>query len=230
MTAYFFAGYDSANPPTPDQDWYQVDARAGPTHVSITSCRTTCGCSTRSTTRIRARPDRRRRRERGRRARRRLHSVGRGLPDRDLGLQFVAGSVAGRGVVPPDSFTRPYMIDRRHSREIDGKLPVVTGPEHQPLGACGADRRSGDLVPGYAVGEYRIEGPLGRAGSARCTRAPPADRQAGRDQGAGAHRSSDPRDGRGSSPRRARSTRSATATSSTSSRSAKLARRPAATT
>jgi serine/threonine-protein kinase len=39
----------------------------------------------------------------------------------------------------------------------------VTGPEHQPLATSGA-REAGDLVPGFAVGEYRIEEPLGKGG------------------------------------------------------------------
>lgn len=112
-TAYFFAGYNSSNPPTPDQDWYQVMLAAGTTQVSITSVPHDLRMQVQVYD---------------------SHFVA--VPSgffvganagADLGgsfttpssglyriaitsFSFVAGSVAGRGVVYPDSFTRPYMI------------------------------------------------------------------------------------------------------------------------
>ena len=111
-TAYFFAGYNMASAPTPDQDWYQVTLAAGDAHVSITSVphdlRMQYQVYDSHFVLVPA-----------------TGFVGANAgADLDGGFtaapgvyriaisafSFVAGSAAGRGGMPPDSFTRPYMI------------------------------------------------------------------------------------------------------------------------
>jgi hypothetical protein len=118
-TAYFFAGYNMSSPPTPDQDWYQVTLAAGDTHVSITSVphdlRMQYQVYDSHFVQVPA-----------------TGFVGANAgADLDGGFtaapgvyrigisafSFVAGSVAGRGVTLPDSFTRPYMITVTQPRD-----------------------------------------------------------------------------------------------------------------
>jgi hypothetical protein len=113
ITAYFFAGFDSANPPVPDQDWYTVTLPAGGTTVSISPVPHDVRMQFQvydanfiqlsATGAVGANP-------------------GAGLsggftvvnPGPHLiaisAFSFVAGSVAARGVMLPDSFTRAYTL------------------------------------------------------------------------------------------------------------------------
>lgn len=119
-TVYFFAGYDTSSPPTPDQDWYQVTLAAGDTHVSITSVphdvRMQYQIYDSHFVQVAA-----------------TGFVGANAgADLDGGFtaaapgvyriaisafSFLAGSAAGRGVTLPDSFTRPYMITVTQPRD-----------------------------------------------------------------------------------------------------------------
>jgi hypothetical protein len=119
-TAYFFAGYNMASAPTPDQDWYQVTLAAGDTHVSITSVPHDVrmqyqvydshfvGIS--ATGFVGANPG---------------ADLDGGFTAPSPGVyriaisafSFVAGSASGRGGMPPDSFTRPYMITVTQPRD-----------------------------------------------------------------------------------------------------------------
>lgn len=110
-TAYFFSGYNSSSVPVLDQDWYQVRLAAGNTRVSITSVPHDLRIQFQvydshfvlvpATGFVGANPGAE---IEG------AFTASDGVYRIAISAFGFAGGVAGRGVMLPDSFTRPYMI------------------------------------------------------------------------------------------------------------------------